>query len=187
VFAINLKEIREELENIKEINWIVDNFQRFSELHDKEFLKQVYPQDIPFKITLMNSHLKEKNEISERLRSLFFDLSVLRSSIVTKDKEKALKIIKNFLKNDYSGVSAITSELNDFKEKINALDEHYRLLMHYMPKTLDYKIKTEAKYNEHVNKLHSVHKKQKEIFVDIVRLFLKLSKSSLKSLRKKGN
>lgn len=180
---INSKEIREELENLKEINHIVDNFQKFSDLHDKEFLKQVYHQDIPFKITLINSHLKEKNEINERLRELYFDLSVLRSSILTKDKEKTLKTINKFLKSDYSGVSIITDELNEFKEKINNLDEHYKLLINYVPKTLDHKITTEAKYKEHIDKLHSVHQKQKDIFMDTVRLFLKISKKGLKNLK----
>lgn len=181
---INFKEIREELDNIKEVNKTVDNFQKFSDLHDKKFLKQVYPRDIPLNATIINSHLKEKSEISERLRDMFYNLSVLRSSILTKDKEKTLKMINNFLKNDYSGVSAITSELNDFKEKINSLENHYNLLMNYMPKTLDNKIITEAKCIEHINKLHSIHKKQKELFVNIAGLFVKLSKTSLTNLRK---
>lgn len=183
MFKINITDIREELDNLKEINEIVDNFQKFSDLHDKKFLKQVYHQDIPFRITLMNSHLKEKNEINERLRELSYNLSVLRSSIVTKDKEKTLKTINKFLKSDYSGVSVITDELNEFKEKINNLDEHYKLLMNYVPKTLDHKITTEAKYKEHINKLHSIHEKQKEIFVNTVRLFLKISKKGLKNLK----
>ena len=91
MFNINLKEIREELDNIKEINHLVDNFQKFSDLHEKKFLKSVYKRDIPFKIKLLNAHLKEKNEISERLRSLLYNLSVLRISIISKYKEKILR------------------------------------------------------------------------------------------------
>lgn len=184
MFNINLKEIREELDNIKEINEIIDNFQKFSELHDERFLKQVYIQDIPINISLINSHLKEKNEISERLRELCFNLAVLRSSTLTKNKEKTLKTIHKFLKNDYSGVSVITSELNDFKEKISSLESHYKLLMDYVPKTLDHRITTEYKCRKHINKLHSIHKKQKELFVSIAGLFVKHSISSLKRLRK---
>lgn len=185
MFKIDLKEIREELENLKEINEIIDSFQKFSELHDKKFLKQVYNQDIPLNISLTNSHLKEKNEISERLRELQFNLSVLRSSALTNNKEKTLKMINNFLKSDYSGINVITNELNDFKSKIKNLDEHYKLLMDYIPKTLDHKITTEAKCKELIDKLHSIHKKQKDIFLDISKLFVKHSIISLKSLRKK--
>ena len=184
MFKINLKEIREELDNIKEINEIIDNFQKFSELHDERFLKQVYNQDIPLNISLTNSHLKEKNEISERLRELSFDLAVLRSSTLTKNKEKTLKTINKFLKSDYSGVSVIASELNDFKERISSLESHYKLLMNYIPKTLDHRLTTEYKCKKHINKLHSIHKKQKKLFISIAGLFVKHSISSLKSLRK---
>lgn len=181
---MELKQIKEELEDIKEINEIVDNFQEFSELHDKEFLKQVYPQDIPFKLALMNSRIKEKNEISERLRGLSYNLSVLRSSILTKDHKNTLKIINDFLKNDYSGVSAITDELNDFKEKINRLDSYYNILMNQMPKTLDHKLTTEQKQKGYINKLHSLHQKQKKIFINTSKLFTELSKNSIKIMKK---
>jgi len=184
VFKINPTEIREELENLDEVNEIINNFQKFSELHDEKFLKQIYPQDIPLKISLTNSHLREKNEISERLREMHFNLSVLRSSALTNNKEKTLKMINNFLKSDYSGISIIISELNDFKGKIKNLDSHYKLLMNYIPKTLDHKLTTEYKYKKHISKLHSIHKKQKNIFVNISKLFVKHSLSSLKSLRK---
>ena len=184
MFKINLTEIREELENLKEINEVINNFQKFSELHDKKFLKQVYNQDIPLNISLTNSHLKEKNEISERLRELHFNLSVLRSSTLTNNKEKTLKMINNFLKSDYSGISVLTNELNEFKGKIKNLDDHYKLLMDYIPKTLDHKLTTEVKCKGHINRLHSIHKKQKNIFVNISKLFVKHSLSSLKSLRK---
>ncbi|MBL7054913.1 hypothetical protein ISS05_04100 [Candidatus Woesearchaeota archaeon] len=183
MFNINIIEIREELENLKEIKEVIDNFQKYSELHDKKFLKTVYQQSIPVEITLMNSHLKEKNELNERLRSLFYNLSVLRSSILTKDKEKTLKVINNFLKNDYSGIPAITNELNELKSKIKNLDDHYKLLMDYVPKNLEHKLTTEAKCKEHIDRLHSIHKKQKDIFMDISRWFVKLSRTGLKTIR----
>ena len=82
------------------------------------------------------------------------------------------------------GISIIISELNDFKGKIKNLDSHYKLLMNYIPKTLDHKLTTEYKYKKHISKLHSIHKKQKNIFVNISKLFVKHSLSSLKSLRK---
>jgi hypothetical protein len=184
VFNINLKEIRYELENIAEINEVVKSFQKSSELHSKEFLRDIYHQDIPMKIALLSSHLKEKNEISERLRALLYNLSTLRSSILTKDRKEALKIINDFLKNTYSGVSVIANELNDFKKKINKLDSHYRMLMSYVPKTLDYKLTTEAEYKKYIGTLHSIHQKQKEIFLNISKLFMKLSKVSIKKLKK---
>ncbi len=133
---------------------------------------------------MINSHLKEKDEISERLRALSYNLSILRSSVLTKDYRNTLKTINDFLKNDYSGVSVVIKELNDFKGKINELDNHYNLLMNYLPKALDYELTTEAKNKEHINKLQSVQQKQKEIFVNITKLFVKLSKVSIKKFKK---
>lgn len=175
-----LTDINNELEEIKEINKIINLFEEHSDLHDKKFLKNIYDQNLPMKIKELNSKLKEKDEISERLREMSYYLSTLRTSILTKDKKQSISAISNFLTNKYAGLKTVIAELNDFKEKIKEADEHYRLLMRFIPNSLDHQLTTRKKYKDHRKNLLSLHAKQKEILQNVSKLFLNFSKKALR-------
>lgn len=177
----SLRDVKVEIENIKDINHAIRNFERYSELHDKEFLKSLENQDIPMRITLLNSEIKEKSEINERLSELCYYLSTLNTAVLTKDRVRAKNIIKNAMTNEYAGIKTILSELKDFSDKITDAEKHYSMLMEFLPKGLDTKLTTEKKYKDHMKKLKSIHNRQKEIFVNTTKMFLKMSKKGLKS------
>ncbi len=109
-----------------------------------------------------------------------FNISLLGKSIITNNKDDTKKIINNIIQSDYSGIKTLIIELNDLKEVIDSLEDKYKLLMDYMPNTLDHKITTVDKNKKHIKRLNSLHTEQKTIFVDIVKLFIELGKRGLK-------
>ncbi len=111
------------------------------------------------------------------LRESFFYLNRLRTAIVLNDKKAKERVISNFLKNPYAGFSKIISELNDFKETIDETNKHYKVMMNYMPNSLDHELTTKTKLRQHISKLNQAHSKQKEVFINITKCFIKLNKT----------
>lgn len=175
--------LKKELNDLQKINEIIKNFEEISEIHDKKFLKKIYDQNIVLKLKLMNSKLKEKSEINERLNEMYYQLTMLNTNSFYNDDKNVMKIIKDFLSSKYFGISTMVNELNDLKKQIENTDNYYQKLMKFIPNTLCNNLSTFEHYNKHIKKLRLVHKKQKVLFLNIVSSFVKASKSNLKKLK----
>ena len=86
-----------------------------------------------------------------------------------------------FLYNDDSKLDNIINELDDFKSKLDEIKKYYKNLL---PKSLDNKLEIENKYDRHIDKLHSIHKKQKQALISTIKLFLRFSKKHVNNLKK---
>jgi len=176
----SFSEIKNELENLEEINNLIDNFERNSIFHSEVFLKKAKNQHLALKIKMLNSELKEKNEINERLHSLGYNLGLLRTLLVVKDDKVLKKIKENFLTNDYSSIPVIIKELNNFKDKVNEVENSYNALINEKYSSVDFKVKHEHHLEEHLKNLDKVHKKQKKLLMSMGLMFSKLCKNILR-------
>ena len=137
--------------------------------------------DIDYLVTFNRKHLKNKKHINGKLHDFHFNLNLLNNA----SDIKALKnTINLFLCNDETKIDAIIDELNDFKTKLDEIKRHHKNLL---PTSLDNKLNIESKYGRHIEKLHSIHKKQKNALISTVKLFLKLAKRHLDNLKRFKN
>ena len=179
----NFSEIKEKLDNLEEIDETIDNFEKNSIFHSEYFLKKAKNEHLALKIKLLNSELKEKNEINERLQSLGYNLGLLRTLLIVKDDKVFKKIKESFLTNDYSGIPVIIKELNDFKNKINESESSYKNLINEKYSSIDFKVRHEHELEGHLKNLHEIHKKQKRLLVSMGLMFTSL----LKRISKRKN
>ena len=175
---LDLYSLKKELNNLNASSKIFDNFEKESTHIDKDTLKQVQNLSSLMKIRSLASEIKNKKHINGKLHDFHFNLNLLNNA----SDIKALKnTINLFLCNDETKIDAIIDELNDFKTKLDEIKRHHKNLL---PTSLDNKLNIESKYGRHIEKLHSIHKRQKDALISTVKLFLKLSKKQIKNLQK---
>ena len=176
--GMDLYSLKKELLNLSESSHVFDNFEKESMSIGREELSQMQNLSSLIKLRNLAREIKNKKEINGKLHSLHFSLNLLKNTDDTKALKNSLDL---FLYNSDTKIGNIISELNDFKHKINEVKKHHENLL---PKSLDNKLKIEGKYDKHIEKLHSMHKRQKTALVSLVRLFLKQAKQHIKTLQK---
>ena len=181
--AMDLYSLKKELDILNNSSKVFDNFEKESMHIDKDALEQIEDFNLLLKIRKLSSEMKGKKAINDKLDTLHFSLNILKNA--DSNDIKPLKNIMNlFLYNNDTKIETIIRELNDFKHKINEIKKHHENLL---PKSLDNKLKIEGKYNKHIEKLHSMHKRQKAAFISITKLFLKLAKNHIKNQKRFKN
>ncbi|HLD18975.1 MAG TPA: hypothetical protein VJB90_03115 [Candidatus Nanoarchaeia archaeon] len=180
---VDLYSLKKELTGLSEASHVFDNFEKESMSIGREELSQMQNLSLLIKIRKLACEIKDKKQINDRLHSLHFNLNMLKNA-----DAGSLKPIKSafdaFLHNNETKIDNIISELNDFKTKIDGINKHHSNLL---PRSLDNKLKIDGKYGRHIEKLHSIHKKQKNALVSTIRLFLKMAKKHIKSLKRFKN
>ena len=132
--------------------------------------------DVFMQATSIISEIKEKQEIKNRLNSLGYSVGWLKAAVLIKDRNIANKAIESIIKNDYSSISIIVSELNTLKNKIDELESlHMSLLKGGL--SLDTKTLLEQDFKEKHKKLNELYNKQKSILLNLSNIFVKLTKS----------
>ena len=120
------------------------------------------------------SEIAGKQEIMQRLNSLSYSIGWLNSAISSKDEYIINKSIKTILKNDYSSISSIISELDSLKSSMGKLEAlHENLFKSGL--SLDVKTLLEQDFGEKRRKLNSLYEKQKKILLALSSVFVKLS------------
>lgn len=171
----DLYSIKRDLNSLNESSAAFDDFENESIKIDRESLEQIEDLSLLLKIKSLASNIRDKKEINGKLHSLHFSLNL------GKNNSSAMSnVFDIFLRNDDTKIDSIIYELNDFKGKLAEIKNHHFKLL---PKSLDNKLEIEDKYGKHLEKLHSIHKKQKEVFVSLTNLFLKMTKNHVKSLK----
>ena len=130
------------------------------------------------------SEIQEKQEITNRINSLIYNIGWLKSSILIKDDAIMNKAINNIMKNKHSGIDAIVSELNLLKNKIDKFENlHMSLLKNSI--SLDAKTLLEQDFREKHKKLNDFHSKQKNLLLNLSSIFVKLTKDSVIKIKNK--
>ena len=170
----SLEETKKDLEELNEFGVVFDEL-------DSPFEAQasMYMDNNAFmRNQLLISEIKDKQEITDRLNSLSYSVGWLKAAIIIKDNNIAAKAIKNIMKNEYSSINSIVSELNSLKNKIDKLEILHTSLLK-SGSSLDVKTLLEQDFREKRKKLNGVHNKQKNILLSLSNIFVKLTKHSV--------
>lgn len=159
--------IKRDLNSLNE-STAFDDFEKESIKISKESLEQIEDLSLLLKIKGLASEIGKKKEINEKLHSLHFSLNLCKNNSSAKNK-----LFDMFLQDKNTKIESMVHELNDFKSKLQEIKRHHSKLL---PKSLDNKIEVEEKYGKHLEKLNSIHKKQKEVFISLTKLFLRITK-----------
>ena len=170
--------------DLNESSKVFDDFEKESMHIDKNTLKQVQDLSLLVKIRNLASELKNKKEINGKLHSLHFNLNLAKNASVENNPRAIKALFDAFLHSDETKIDTIINELNEFKTRLDEIKKYHSKLL---PKSLDNKLKIDAKYHKHVEYLYSIHKRQKSALISATRLFLKLTKNHVKSLQKFKN
>ena len=181
----NFSEIKNGLWNLEETTDLIENFEKNSIFHSEFFIKKAKNHDIALKIKILNSELRE-NKINERLQSLSHNLGLLRMLLAVKDDSVFKKINHSFLTNDYSSIPALIKGLNNFKNKIDKLEQNYKSLINERYASIDFKVRHEHHLEGHLKNLNDIHKKQKKLLVAMGVMFTNLTNSIIKQKNLKG-
>lgn len=172
----DLYSIKKNLNSLSESAGAFDDFEEESVKINKDSLSQIEDMSLLLKIKSLASGIRKKKEINERLHSLHFSLNL------GKNNASAMNgAFDMFLRNNDTKIENIIHELNDFKAKLGEIKKHHSKLL---PKSLDNKLEIEDKYDGHLEKLHSIHKRQKLAFISLTKLFLKTAKGHIRKSAK---
>jgi len=171
----SINSIRKEIYKIENINNTIRNFEKTSLLHKKSVIKRSNPARA-LNTALLNSKIKERQEITEKLKILLYHLSLLKSTKLTKDYNAAKRCMHQFMTNNFTKVSVVLNDITNFKADIKELDKNYKELTNSHPLTLDNKLNMEFAYKGLVNNLSSINNKQKQITKILGKSFVEESK-----------
>jgi len=165
-----------DLENIKEA---VSSFEGFF-FNNTEFFSDRKNADLLLKIKLLNSEIKDKQEIHDKLDILCYHLGLLKTTKISKDYKSTKLCINHFTKNEFTKVEKVMEDVKNFGDKIKNLKNHYNSLLSQNPLTLDFKIHLEPEYKKHISFLEQINQKQKEILIHIGKNFVSATKELMK-------
>lgn len=172
----SLEEAKKDLEEFHEYDVIFEELEK-SSLFQAEASMHI-DNNAFIQNQLLISEIIEKQEIADRLNSLSYSVGWLRSAILIRDNNIISKAIKNIVKNEYSSISIIVSELDSLKNKIEGLESfHDSLLKSAL--SLDVKTLLEQDFRKRHKKLNEFHNKQKNILLNLSNIFIKLTKHSV--------
>ena len=178
---LDLYSLKKELNNLSESSGVFDDFEKETRVVDKKVLAQVQDLSLLIKIKNLASEIKSKSRINEKLHSLHFNLNLLKNNLSINNAKSIKNTFHAFLHDGKTKIDCIINELNDFKAKLNEIKKCHSDLL---SKTLDNKLEIENKYDRHVEQIYSIHRKQKDALISIVKLFLKLTKKHIKNLKR---
>jgi hypothetical protein len=170
------EDIKNGLEELYEYDIVLEYLEK-SRFFDSE--SSVYVGNETFMgLRLLISEIKEKQEITKKLDILSSNVGSLRTAITTKDNEATSKILDKITKNKYSGISAVITDLNCLKNKIDELESLYLNLLGDSELTLDIKVLLEQDFMKK-QKLDEMYTKQKNILISISGIFRNLVRGSV--------
>lgn len=170
----SFEETKRDLEDLYKYNVIFEELEKGT-LFDPEVSMHIKNNEF-IQTRLLISEIKEKQEIKDRLNSLGYSVGWLKAAVLIKDKNIANKSIESIIKNDYSSISIIVSELNSLKNRIDELESlHMSLLKSGL--SLDTKTLLEQDFKEKHKKLNELYNKQKSILLNLSSIFIKLTQS----------
>mgnify|MGYP001586557881 CR=1 FL=1 len=168
----DLYSIKKQLNSLSDSSAAFDDFEKESIKINKDSLSQIEDLGLLLKIKSIASGISRKKAINDKLHSMHFSLNL------GKNNSSAMNALFDiFLRDNNTKIENIINELNDFKAKLSEIKKHHSKLL---PKSLDNKLEIEDKYDRHLEKLHSIHKRQKSAFISLTKLFLKMAKNHIK-------
>ena len=172
----SLDEVKKQIESLHEYNGVFEELEK-TQLFAQENSMRIN-NDILSQASSIISEIKEKQDINHRLNRLSYTVGWLKSALSVKDKDITKKAIESALKNKYSSISSIVSELNLLKGGIDKFENiHSELLKSGL--SLDVKTLMEQEFLQKHKKLDELHSKQKNILLNLSSIFAGLAKDAV--------
>lgn len=164
----------------REIDDLVSTQDQFSSFKPLLFEEEEFKNhtDALLQLKLLCSQLREKAEINEKLESLAYYLGQLRYSLFLKDKKMLKKIMGKFLEDEQTNLHDLLGDIQRFRQELETLQGTYQTLHHEVP--LDIWVKHASYLESQVKTFQNIHERQKNIAVNIGRLFVNLAKKEFK-------
>ena len=176
----SFEEVKEDLKNLSEYHFIFDELEKCAFFKPENSIYLGNKKYIETKWLI--SDIAEKREIIERLNNLGLNLSLLKGAILENNSKKAVRMASIVMKNDYSSIRTITSELNSFREKIDELDKTHNYILKSDILSLDIKMLLQEDIAKK-KKLEEAYSNQVEVLINLSKAFISMTKDSL--LKKK--
>ena len=193
---VSIREIKENIEQLEEVKKLLVSFEKSQskilQTHTKEhkeFLNNIEDEDkktIVQNITSIrriNSSLVMHDEITNKLELLAYNLGILKTTMLTKDYKTSKHIMKKLLTQEDTSIKHVIGHTQKFKEDVVSLRSEYNRLLgnaeNAIP-NLESKAELSSK-NAALERLESLHEKQKNILTMIAGEFSNVSKELLKS------
>ena len=167
----SFSETRKDIEELQEYDIVFEDLERSTLFEESS----MYVNNEDFmQFRLLASEIMDKQDITNKLKSLSHNISLLNSISPTKHKDFAIRIVKN----NFNSMHSIITDLSSLKNNSDNFENLHTTLMN-SGLSLDVKILLEQDFrNKHV-KLNELYLKQKNIFLNLSSIFLKLAKSSV--------
>lgn len=178
---LDMYSLKKELNELSGASGAFESFEREYASIDKDSLEQIKDLSLLMKVKALASEIRNKRQINDKLHSLHFNLNILKNSSTASGASPVKNALNAFLYDKDTKIGTIVDELNHFKSQLEELKKHHSSLL---PKGLDNDVKIETKYNKHIERLHCIHKKQRNVLVSAAKLFLKLAKEHIKNLQR---
>lgn len=176
----SFEEIKEELKELHEYNIVFEELEKSSIFGTENSMH--IGNDTFVQARSLISEIKQKQEITQKLNSLGYNLDLLRISTIMKDKKNMLFLINHINKNKYCSITSIISELNSLKSSIDGLENlHMNLLNSGL--SLDIKTLIEQDFRKKHKKLDELYYKQKNILLNLSTTFIKFAKDSVLNIK----
>lgn len=155
----------------------------------KEFLRNIDDEDKKTivqnisAIRRINSSLVMHDEITNKLELLAYNLGILKTTMLTKDYKTTRHVMKKLLTQEDTSIKSVIGNTQKFKEDVGSLRTEYNRLLSNAENAipnLESKAELSSK-NAALERLESLHEKQKNILTMIAGEFSNVSKELLKS------
>jgi len=167
----SFSETKKDIEDLHEYDIVYEDLERSTLF--KQGSMYVNNEDF-MKFRLIAYKIKDKQDITNKLNSLAHNISLLSSISPTKHQDFAIRIVKN----NFNSMHSIITDLSSLKNNSDKFENLHTTLMN-SGLSLDVKILLEQDFrNKHV-KLNELYRKQKNIFLNLSGIFLKLVKGSV--------
>ena len=164
-------ETKKDIEELQEYDIVFEDLERSTLFEEGS----MYVNNEDFmKFRLLACEIKDKQEITNKLNNLVHNIDLLSSVSPKKHQDFAIRIVKN----NFNSMHSIITDLNSLKNSVDKFEDLHTTLMN-SGLSLDVKILLEQDFrNKHV-KLNELYNKQKNIFLNLSSIFLKLAKGSV--------
>lgn len=172
-----LEEAKRELEGLHEYNSVFEELEKSNLFASENSIH--FDNETFILASSLISEIAGKQEIMQRLNSLSYSIGWLNSAVSSKDEYIINKSIESILKNDYSSISSIISELDSLKSSMGKLEAlHENLFKSDL--SLDVKALLEQDFGEKRKKLNGLYEKQKKILLALSGIFSGLVKDTIR-------
>jgi hypothetical protein len=178
--TINFEKLKDEIDSLSA------KAPLFTQLEDSVLYNPIlysgFPKNNFIESRILISNLSKKSLIFDRLQNLRMHISSLKEAIESNNLEKASERTNLILKNEFSSIKAIISEISAYESDIKEYERLNSSLVASDSLSLDIRMMIDRDLKRK-KPLDDLVKQQKTMLLQLSRIFIKTAKSSISSKR----